>query len=424
MRPSGRLQAAIEIIAEIEQTHRPAGIVLSEWGKLHRFAGSADRSVIGDIVYDALRQRASIAEIMSNDRPRSLVLGVFRNEIEYLESLCDGSKFAPSLLSSGERSSLAQKLPLNSPAWIAGNYPEWLTPYFSSTFDDPVLQGKALACRAPIDLRVNTLKTTHEKVMQKLTRFSPQHTGLSPVGIRIAGRLKSGKNPNVEAETAHGRGWFEVQDEGSQIAALMSGCKPGQQVGDICTGAGGKALAIAAMMENKGQIHASDINRYRLRPILERLKRAGVHNTQVHSAESSLDELSGKLDVVVADVPCSGSGAWRRRPDAKWRFTKSILEKRLAEQRAVLKSAAGLIRPGGRLVYITCSLLEVENDRQIAEFQRDNPQFYLWSYRDVWMDVIGTPPPETAGKSQKGLLLTPANHSTDGFFVAIMERSG
>ena len=188
--------------------------------------------------------------------------------------------------------------------------------------------------------------------------------------MRIEQAPGPGKSPHVEAEPGHGKGWYEVQDEGSQLATLLSGARPRQQVMDLCAGAGGKTLALAALMENSGQLYAYDSDRMRLRPIFERLKRAGVRNAQVLPAgdRAGLDKLEGRMDLVLIDAPCTGSGVWRRRPDAKWRLSPQMLEARLAEQRAVLDEGARLVKPGGRLAYITCSVLPAENRDQVDAF--------------------------------------------------------
>jgi 16S rRNA (cytosine967-C5)-methyltransferase len=236
--------------------------------------------------------------------------------------------------------------------------------------------------------------------------------------------LRDGRSPNVEAEPAHARGWFEVQDAGSQVAALMTAAQPGQQVADICAGAGGKTLALAAQMANRGQIHAYDADRHRLRPIFERLKRAGARNVQVIPADEPqrLAALGQGMDVVLVDAPCSGSGSWRRRPDAKWRLTPEALERRLAEQTKALDQGAPLVKPGGRLVYVTCSVLPQENADQVAAFLARHGDFSLVPYANVWRAALASEPPPSADGSDETLLLTPARHDTDGFFIAVLVK--
>ena len=227
-------------------------------------------------------------------------------------------------------------------------------------------------------------------MLKALRRFEPQPTPHSPAGVRIEQAPGPGKSPHVEAEPGHGKGWYEVQDEGSQLATLLSGARPRQQIMDLCAGAGGKTLALAALMENSGQLYAYDSDRMRLRPIFERLKRAGVRNAQVLPAgdRAGLDKLEGRMDLVLIDAPCTGSGVWRRRPDAKWRLSPQMLEARLAEQRAVLDEGARLVKPGGRLAYITCSVLPAENRDQVDAFLARQPEFKLVPWPGLWEQAL------------------------------------
>lgn len=431
MRPGGWASAAIEILDAMQTQHRPAAQALADWGRSHRFAGSGDRAAIGNLVYDAMRQRASIAARMGDDFPRSLVLGAlvfcWGESPEAVDALCDGSKFAPANLTGAEREGLARALPDDAPAHIRGDYPEWLEPSLARAFGDrSAEEGAALARRAPVDLRVNTVKASRDKLLKALSKFSPTPTPLSPLGLRIAPPEGSGRSPHLESDASHGKGWFEVQDEGSQVAALVAGAKPGLQVADLCAGSGGKTLALAGAMANKGQIHAWDADPKRLRPIFERLKRAGIRNAQVlrGGEEKALEALMAGMDIVVVDAPCSGSGVWRRRPDAKWRLREHALQQRRDEQRQVLDQAAPLVKPGGRLVYITCSLLPEENGDQVEAFLARNPDFTIRPYGDAWREAFGTEPPASADGSDKTLLLTPARHGTDGFYMAVLDKQG
>jgi len=430
MQPGARLQAAIEVLDEIFARHRPAAQALSDWGRAHRFAGSGDRAAIGNIVFDALRRRNSLAHLMDADTPHALALGVLAHgwgePVEAVAAMCAGGR-APEPLSEAERAGLAAALDPEAPDWVRGDYPEWLTDEFSAVFGaDAAAQGRALAERAPVDVRVNTLKADRAKVMKALRDYAPEETPLSPVGVRVPVRARHHKAPKIEADAAHGRGWFEVQDEGSQLAAHLAGAGPREQVADICAGAGGKTLAFAAQMENTGQIYAYDSDKTRLRPIFERLKRAGARNVQVLPAgdEPALEALAGRMDVVFVDAPCSGSGAWRRRPDAKWRLSPQALEKRHAEQRAVLAQAARLVRAGGRLVYVTCSVLPSENGAQAAWFLGEYPDFAPVPPEKAWQESLSAPFPGTAARDTdaSALLLSPKTHGTDGFFVAIFRR--
>jgi 16S rRNA (cytosine967-C5)-methyltransferase len=430
MRLSGRLSAAIEILDDIFSRHRPAAIALADWGRNHRFAGSGDRSAIGTLVYDALRNRASLAWIMGEETPRAFVLGTLRNiwkvSSDEIAALCDGSQHAPAPLSEAEKSSLNRDAStVDVPAWAVANVPEWLYPDFAATYGaDAIAEGQALATRAPIDVRVNTLKADRARVLKALEKHYPIPTPYSPIGVRIPAPGPQEKHPPVESEAAHGRGWFEVQDEASQIAVMLSGASPRLQVLDLCAGSGGKTLGIAGLMQNTGQIHAYDSDKTRLRPIFERLKRAGARNVQVLPAgeAAALNALTGRMDIVFADAPCSGSGVWRRRPDAKWRLTPTALAERIAEQRTVLEMAAPLVRPGGRLLYATCSVIAGENSAQTETFLAKHSDFKELALSDVWIQTFGTPiPSNIAGHA---LQLTPYRHSTDGFYISILAKNG
>lgn len=427
MKPGGRLLAAMEVLAEVEARHRPAGLALADWGRAHRFAGSGDRAAIGTLVYDALRQRASIAWRMGADTPRALALGAAAHAApaDEVAHWCEGGDRAPEPLSEDEAARLTAPLTEDAPAWVRGDYPEWLHGSLARAFGDRAgEQGAALATRAPIDLRANTLKAGRDKVLKALAKFAPEPTPLSPVGVRIAAPRGFARSPHVEADPAHGKGWFEVQDEGSQVAAILAGTRPGLQVADICAGSGGKTLALAAAMQTKGQIYAYDSDALRLRPIFERLKRAGARNVQVlpPGAPEGLAELAGKMDVVLVDAPCTGSGVWRRRPDAKWRVSPQNLETRRAEQEAVLDLGAPLVKPGGRLIYVTCSVLPEENGDQVAAFLARQAGFALLPYGPVWRETLPGEPPASADGSADSLLLTPADHGTSGFFIAVLEK--
>ncbi|MGH6734947.1 MAG: RsmB/NOP family class I SAM-dependent RNA methyltransferase [Methyloceanibacter sp.] len=431
MTPAARASAAIEVLADIDTRKRPASEALKDWGLGHRFAGSGDRAAIGNLVFDVLRKRASAAYAMGEDRPRALVLRTLVTDWgmtpEEVEALCDGSRFAPEPLTEAERAGLAREIPADAPAHIRGDYPEWLAPQFAQAFGArAAAEGAALAMRAPVDLRVNTLKATREKVLKALHRFAAKATPYSPVGVRIAQGSGPARSPHVEAEPGHGKGWFEVQDEGSQVASLLSSAAPRQQAIDLCAGAGGKTLALAALMENTGQLYAYDTDRFRLRPIFERLKRAGARNVQVLPAGESeaLRPLAGKMDLVTIDAPCTGSGVWRRRPDAKWRLSPEMLEARRGEQRTVLDQGAALVKPGGRLAYITCSVLPQENRDQVDAFLARHDGFKLIPWPALWEAAIPAAPPPSAEGSPETLLMTPLSHGTDGFFVAVLERRG
>src|SRR5690606_26480845 len=285
MRPGARMKAAVEVLDDIFVRHRPAAQALADWGKAHRFAGSGDRAAIGNLVYDVLRRRLSLAARMGDVATRALVLAAAPDALgisaEEVAAAADGSEHALAPLSEAERAGLTRDVPSDAPMHVQADIPEWLAPSFERPFGDrAVEEGRALAQRAPVNLTVNTVKADRARVLKALARHGAEPTPLSPVGIRIPPPTGPGRTPNVEAEPGHAKGWFEIQDEASQLAALLAGAGPRLQVLDLCAGAGGKTLALAASMHNTGQVYAYDSDRVQLRPIFERLKRAGVRNVQ------------------------------------------------------------------------------------------------------------------------------------------------
>jgi 16S rRNA (cytosine967-C5)-methyltransferase len=429
VRVGARLKAAAEVLEDILSRHRPAATALADWGKNHRFAGSGDRAAIGTLVYDALRRKSSIAAQMGSDTPRALVLGAapraYQMTAAEVAAAADGSEHALTPLSDEETTRLAAALPADAPAAVAGDIPDWLLPSFQRAFGSGAAEeGAALSARAPIDLRVNTLKATRERVLKALERHGAVATPLSPVGVRIPAPEGAARSPALEAETAHGKGWFEVQDEGSQVAALLAGAAPRQQVLDLCAGAGGKTLALAASMQNTGQIYAYDADKRQLRPIFERLKRSGVRNVQVMEAgeEAALKALGPRFDLVLVDAPCTGSGTWRRKPDSKWRLKPANIPERQAEQRQVLALGGALVKPGGTLAYVTCSVLPEENGDQVAAFLAGHPDFTIVPYAEAWRARFGSEPPVSADGNDGTLQLTPLRHGTDGFFIALLRK--
>ena len=428
MQLAGRLAAAIEVLQDIETRHRPVPMALADWGKAHRFAGSGDRAAIGNIVFDVMRKRASLGWRMGADTPRALVLGWAAEQpgtdLDAMSALC-AQKHGPDPLSDAEKAALCAE-PQSGPSHVQANVPEWLWPSFVAAFGEAAMgQGAALAQRAPVDLRANTLKTTCDKLLVQLAKFEARPGPLTPSCIRIEVPDGLRRTPNLEAEPAFQRGLFEIQDAASQAAALLVDAQPGMQVADICAGAGGKTLALAASMQNKGQLFAWDADRNRLKPIIARLNRAGARNVQVIPADEvdKLDELAGRFDRVLADAPCTGSGSWRRKPDAKWRLTPESLASRQTDQRAVLDRAARLVKPGGRVIYVTCSLLPEENTAQVQGFLAGHPGFSIVPFADAWRAASVSEPPVSADGRTDTLLLTPATHGSDGFFVAVLEKA-
>jgi 16S rRNA (cytosine967-C5)-methyltransferase len=403
-------------------------LALKDWGAAHRFAGSGDRTVIGNLVFDALRNKASLGARMKDNSARAVVLATYclawGKGLEALKDILEKDHHAPEALTEAETACLTTVEDHAPSPHKQADVPEWLWPYFETAFgENAVEEGQALATRAPVDLRANTLKADRDKVLKRLAHIGAKAAPLSPVGARIEAKPDLGRMPHVQAEEGYRKGWFELQDEASQLAAHLAQAKPGEQVLDFCAGGGGKTLALAAAMQNKGQLYAYDADRLRLAPIHERLQRAGVRNIQVRDpASSSLDDLVGQMDLVFIDAPCTGTGVWRRRPDSKWKLAEKALQDRIDDQRRVLETASKYVKPGGRLAYATCSVLSAENQDQANWFLEQSLSFQPVSALDIWKKTL----PETKlpkyVSARGDILLTPASTQTDGFFIALFQR--
>lgn len=435
MTPAARLAAAIDIFATIEESRRPASSVVKEWGQKHRYAGSGDRSAIGNLVFDALRVRASAAWMMGvreidPSSARAIMLGMLhrvrRLDAQAIAALCSGEKYAPAALTQDEADHLTAHDLSGAPAHVQGDYPQWLDDSFTAVFGiDKIAECAAMASRAPVDLRANLLKGPRDAARNQIDHLGAKISALSPWGVRIEPGA-DGRGPALQGEPAWARGFVEVQDEGSQLAALLSGAQPGWQVLDLCAGAGGKTLALAAMMENRGQIFATDRDGRRLMPVYDRLERAGVRNVQVRAPKGERDilaDLAGQCDLVFVDAPCTGSGTWRRNPDAKWRIRPGALAERIREQESVLESAANYVKKGGRLAYVTCSLLREENEERMNAFMASHADFLPLEAghlaRQAGVEALA----DAASPFGPGLRLTPLRHGTDGFYICVMLRN-
>ncbi|MER9585393.1 RsmB/NOP family class I SAM-dependent RNA methyltransferase [Mesorhizobium sp. M0276] len=428
MRLGGRLAAAIEVLEDIGRRHRPVADALKDWGLSHRFAGGGDRAAIGNIVYDALRHKRSAGWLLGEDTPRAIGFGALLLEwgqtAQSLNDALEGDKFAPPLLNAAELQAVAERRLADAPDAVRADVPDWCAPLFERAFGPTwVDEGAALATRPPLDLRVNTLQADRVKVLAELSGTGAKPAAIAPQGIRIPPIDGDGRHPNVQAEPAFQKGWFEVQDEGSQVVAALAGAEAGMQVLDFCAGAGGKTLALSASMGNTGQVFAHDAEKARLAPIFDRIRRSENRNIQIVTKPSELAPLGNHMDVVLVDAPCTGSGTWRRRPDAKWRLTQRQLHARKGEQSTILDAAKTYVKPGGLLVYITCSVFDEENGEQVAAFRDRNPGFVPVDHRALW---DGRFPGHAAAArigAEGDISLSPALSGTDGFFFCALRRS-
>jgi len=459
MTPGARAQASIELLDQIFQAWNsekriPADKLLQNYFKSHRFIGSKDRGAVSELVYWVLRHKAALEwwlaeKFKSPVHARAIVLTALMLRKDFtvaeLAAITQDSQYSlPSLtppeklrceelykhchpeaqpkdLSSEQPSKILRGAQddKDMPDPVRLNYPEWLDGQLRETFGKDFEKAlHALNEQAPTDLRVNTLKTTREALQQQLKNegFETEPTPLSPIGLRLS------KRGPVFTTEAFKKGHFEVQDEGSQMAALMTDTSPGMRVIDFCAGAGGKTLAMAAQMKNKGRILAWDTSEKRLAQIVLRLRRAGVDNVQTHVIESESDAFIKRhkqtADRVLVDAPCSGTGTWRRNPDLKWRFTPKDLEEVVVLQQSILQSAARLVKPGGRLIYATCSVLRAENEHQVDRFLKSAPNFKVVCAEKVWNKNA------TMNENEVSYLsLTPHEDGVDGFFAAVFERA-
>src|SRR5579859_7440956 len=345
-------------------------MALKSWGESARYAGSKDRAFVSGLVLDVLRRRRSLAWLMDNKTVRASALAalgfIWDWPLERISVAAADVSFGPGPLTDAEQAALTSPRSLtDAPSPVRGDYPDWLDASLARAFGEArVEEGQALSERAPVDLRVNVLKSDPARALKALAPLAAEPVDLLATALRMPALDPSERSGAVETIPQFSKGWFEVQDLGSQIAAASAGDVRGKQVLDLCAGGGGKTLALAAAMANTGQIYAYDRDARRLADTIRRSDRAGVRNLQIRSPVNvdPLQGLEGKMDVVFIDAPCSGTGSWRRHPDTKWRLTTDTLEKRIIEQDLVLETGAQFVRPGGRLVYVTCSVLPEEDE--------------------------------------------------------------
>jgi len=425
--PVARIAAAIELLESVETLkNRPADAVANNFFRERRFIGAGDRRAVSELVWSILRARRRLHWWLREPAPPSVTVGAWLlldgwTMGDILQAY-SGGRFSPAPLqpSEKERLSRLEGRSLNHPSMslaVRLELPDWLAPLLEERFGaDLPAEMAAMAGNAPLDLRANLLKTTRDQAQAALAAegLDARPTPLSPWGLRIDGRKPVTTGPAFQT------GLVEIQDEGSQLIALLVGSAPGMRVADWCAGAGGKTLAMAMAMDNKGQIVACDVSADRLDGAVRRLRRAGVHNVERHLIEGDgkwVKRRAGSFDRVLVDAPCTGTGTWRRNPDARTRLTETDLAELLVKQAAILDTAQTLVRKGGRLVYATCSLLPQENEAQVSAFLARHPAFGLLPLSRAW--PLDTPPPVDG----EMLSLTPAKHGTDGFFAAVLERA-
>lgn len=426
MTPSARIQAVIDLLGEIISTPRPADTLTSAYFRARRFIGSKDRAAINNRLFRTMREYHRLgwwiqrAGCEVNARTLTIAALLFDREHSFtsLANAFSGGQYCPPPLTKEElklansvegKDLLHPDMPLRErmecPEWAFEPLKKALNGKFETEMD-------AMMNPAPLDLRVNALKAGRDEVLTELKQdgFDAQKGKLSPLSIRVFNR------PPISQHHLFKDGYFEIQDEGSQLVALVANAQPGEQVVDFCAGAGGKTLALGASMNNKGRIVAMDVLGGRLMRAKERFRRAGLHNVETRELTSERDKFVkrhvGHFDLVLVDAPCTGTGTWRRDPDKRWRQLGPGLSTLVPLQKDILESAYRMVKPGGRLVYATCSLLPEENEQQVENFLEAHKDFAVKPANEI-INVSG------AGKF---LQLTPARHDTDGFFAAVLVR--
>jgi 16S rRNA (cytosine967-C5)-methyltransferase len=410
------LDSAVTALSRVLEFRHPADSVLSRYFRLHPDLGQGDRAFVAEAVFGVLRRKRSLEHLTGEREPRALILAWLARHSGY-----SARALADRLPDLDAKRLTAYRAPALEPAppAVVADLPDWLFDRLARELsaDELTALGRALAEPAPLDLRVNSLRAERAHVIGALARdgIEAAATPYSPVGVRIAGK------PPLHRHALYLDGTVEVQDEGSQLIGLLVAPRRHDLVVDFCAGAGGKTLMLGAMMRSRGRIYAFDVSAARLARLKDRVRRAGLSNVQPHLLASLNDakvkRLAGKVDSVLVDAPCSGFGTLRRNPDLKWRHSPAAIEEMRAKQRALLESASRLVRPGGRLVYATCSLLGEENEDIVAAFLTSHPEFaaldcaQLMARQGVRVDT------------GRDLKLRPHVHGTDGFYAAVLERA-
>ena len=425
MTPAARVACAIEILEAVVNSNRPADRVVSDEMRRRRFMGSKDRHAVGDQIYRALRHRSRFDWWLKTARmPLNcrgwIVADMAAYAPDMIRGVFSGVRFGPNPLNPHEQR-LVEAIELHGlepkemPQTVLLEVPDWAAGPLQTSLGNRIGEElEAMLRSAPMDLRVNTLVTDREAAAAALAEegLTTKPTPLSPLGLRMFQRKPLGQ---INAFRA---GMVEVQDEGSQILAALVDPEAGMHVVDMCAGAGGKALAIAAKMENKGRVTALDIYETKVERARERLRRAGVQNTRCRVVEGTRDRWykrhTDEFDRVLVDAPCSGTGTWRRNPDARWGRGGIDLPELIEIQDRLLHRAASIVKPGGRLIYGTCSLLNLENEDRVSAFVEAHPEFSVTPVSEILEQPLEG--------CEEFLKLSPARHNTDGFFGAVLTR--
>ncbi len=402
MQSGGRYQAVLDLISEIFKDEKPADGLINDYLRARKYIGSKDRRFITDTVWTILRNRMKLEFDAQSREPRRILLWYAKDR---LNEVFDGSRYGMAPLTEEEKKFLACFREEAYPAYVEAECPQWL---FEKIGD--VALCKALNQPAPADFRVNF--TSREEALRRLEDegIDAAPTPYSPLGIRVDGRL------NLGACMTYQDGLIEVQDEASQLAALLCDVRPGHKIMDYCCGAGGKSLTLSHLLQNRGHILAHDVNSRRLEAIRPRLARLGVKNIELTEIVADNDR---DFDRFIIDAPCSGTGTWRRAPDGKYRLSPGLLKGLVITQAELLEIGAAKTRKGGRLIYITCSVLPEEDELAIEAFLTRHKDFVSADIAGLWRRLTGCSYPGTSGRYCR---LSPLTTGTDGFFVAVLEK--
>ena len=413
MQLEARVKSTIDLLDIFFASRAPFDIVMSKYFKNNRWIGSNDRRAIAEFSYEIFRNFEKlkfITQKITNNFGRFFVLSHMRFNRKFsekqIEEIFSGRKYAPEKLSDFEQQFLCKDFG-TLPDYAQLNYPEWLDPYLRRVFDEKhfASEMQALNDKAYVDLRINSLVATKEQAKELLKEFEVEDTKYAENGLRILNGRISRSHPAIRD------GIVEIQDEGSQLIAKLCEVHPGDIVIDYCAGAGGKTLALAAYMKNKGRIFAMDKYPERLENAKKRFRRANVNNVFCQEINNKwLKRHKESADVVLVDVPCSGTGTWRRNPDMRAKFCENDLTELLEVQAEILRTAQNLVKPGGRLIYSTCSILKEEDEDQIEKFLKKFSNFELQKV-------------ELKNNTGDFLRLTPFRNNTDGFFAAILRKN-
>jgi 16S rRNA (cytosine967-C5)-methyltransferase len=419
MHPKALLDACADLVAQVLKLDHPADATVARFFREHRSLGPRERATLTDTVYAVVRRKLlyeHLAGSGSGPRERRLAILGFAAPRDFLKSaLNEQEKAWLDACDAVDASTLSERHRHNLPEWLA-------TALKEQVGDDFWPLVESLNEPAPLDLRVNALTDKREDVLQelKLAGIAAQPTPYSPWGLRVEGK------PALAKLDAFARGAVEVQDEGSQLLALLTDARRGQMVVDFCAGAGGKTLALGANMRNTGRLYAFDISAHRLdnlKPRLARSKLSNVHPAAIaHERDDRIKRLAGKIDRVIVDAPCSGLGTLRRNPDLKWRQAEKALPEVTAKQAAILESAARLLKPGGRIVYATCSLLRAENEEIADAFTAAHRDFKRLKIQELLESHKVAAAASLCSAGGQDLRLWPNRHGTDAFFAAAWEK--